>query len=203
MEINTILLFLFSSISLTLLPGPDIFFVVTISLTRGWEESLKLIFGICSGLIIQTLLIVLGLGSFFENYPGAIRFFEYMGAGYLLYLSYKLLIKENKNSISTSNEQIYKNLFFTGLIMNLSNPKVMLFFISFFPGFLFSSLLSYKIQLLILGAIFIIQAFIMFIITSFTIGSLEKRIKVYKNTQLFNKIQAIVLFLISIVLILP
>jgi threonine/homoserine/homoserine lactone efflux protein len=87
--------------------------------------------------------------------------------------------------------------------MNLSNPKVTLFFISFFPGFLFSEILSYKIQFLILGIIFFIQALIIFTSISIIVHQLGQNLKFYKEQFFWNKIQAAVLFIISIILIYP
>ena len=61
MDYNTILLFIISSISLTLLPGPDILFVITTSISEGWKNGSKISLGLCSGPVIHTLLIMLGL----------------------------------------------------------------------------------------------------------------------------------------------
>ena len=69
MEQNTLFLFLISSLTLTLLPGPDLLFVVSTSLARGWKKGVLVGLGLCSGLILHTALLVLGVGTFLERLP--------------------------------------------------------------------------------------------------------------------------------------
>ena len=90
---------------------------------------------------------------------------EISGGAYLIYLAFSLIKASNNNQKEVS-ENLKKRFFLTGFIMNISNPKVSLFFISFFPGFIFSNNLSYNIQFLILGGIFIIQALAIFLLIS-------------------------------------
>ncbi|MDC3218869.1 LysE family translocator, partial [Flavobacteriaceae bacterium] len=153
---NTLLLFIFTSITLTLFPGPDILFVLSTSLHKGWKSGVKLSLGLTSGILIHTLVVVLGVGSLLTVYPEVIRVIELLGALYLIFLAIQSW--RIKNSVSLKPNKMSQNLFFTGFIMNLSNPKVSLFFLSFFPGFLFHESWSYTIQFLILGMLFFTQA---------------------------------------------
>lgn len=203
MEQNTIFLFIVTSVSLTLFPGPDIIYVISTSLAKGWRKGVLFSFGLCSGLIIHTLVVVLGLGSILKTIPQAIRIIELLGASYLLFLAYHLLKTSYLDKDISLKKEISENIFFTGFIMNLSNPKVTLFFISFFPGFLFSEVLSYKIQFLILGIIFFIQALTIFFFISITIDRLGENFKFYKKKSFWSKIQAALLLIISIFLIYP
>ena len=151
------------SISLTLFPGPDILFVISISLQKGWKKGVELSLGLTSGIIIHTLAVVLGLGAILKHQPNAIRVIEISGATYLIYLAVQIWINSIKNQNNSLKPSKHKNLFLTGFIMNLSNPKVSLFFISFFPGFLFHHEWTYTLQFLILGSIFFVQALFVFI----------------------------------------
>lgn len=203
MDQNTIFLFIITSVTLTLFPGPDIMYVISTSLAKGWKKGVLFSFGLCSGLIIHTLVVVLGLGSILKSLPQAIRIIELLGASYLLFIAYRLLKSSYLFEDNSIKKEISENIFLTGFIMNLSNPKVTLFFISFFPGFLFSEILSYKIQFLILGIIFFIQALIIFTSISIIVDQLGQNLKFYKEQFFWNKIQAAVLFIISIILIYP
>ena len=87
--------------------------------------------------------------------------------------------------------------------MNLSNPKVSLFFLSFFPGFLFSSLIPYNIQFLILGIIFISQAVIIFLFVSFLANYLGNYLKAVVANKSWKIVQIIVLIFISAIIIYP
>ena len=167
MDLNTILLFIISSIVLTLSPGPDILFVISTTISQGLRCGIKVSLGLCSGLIAHTFLVVFGLATLIQTFPFIIRAIELVGASYLIFLAIRLFLTLKENSNINSKKEVKKQFFITGLIMNLSNPKVSLFFLSFFPGFLFSSLIPFNIQFLILGIIFITQAVIIFLFVAF------------------------------------
>ena len=203
MEQNTLLLFLISSMALTLFPGPDILFVISTSLAQGWKRGFLVSLGLCSGLIVHTALVVLGLGTFLEQFPETVRTIELLGASYLLFKAFQLWKSPVQNLNSKSERQGSNRLFFTGFIMNLTNPKVSLFFISFFPGFLFSEVLTYNQQFLILGGIFFIQALLVFTSSAIFVGSLGQRVQNFGKQSVWNKIQSAVLIVIAVLLINP
>jgi len=203
MEQNILFLFLLSSMALTLFPGPDILFVISISLAQGWKKGFLVGLGLCSGLILHTFVVVLGLGSILQALPQAVRTIEFIGAGYLLFIAYRIWRDNAKTAEQKNKKSRIDSLYKTGFFMNLSNPKVSLFFISFFPGFLFSEVLPYNQQFLILGGIFLVQALTVFTMTAFLVDRLKKNFKIYCERNLLNKIQALVLVGIAFVLIYP
>ena len=163
-----ILFFLISSISLTLMPGPDILFVISQSISKNKTTGILISLGLCTGLLIHTMLLVFGFSSIISNNYFLFKLFS---SFYML-----LLMTQEINLLPKiySNKSNYKpnSPYLKGLIMNLINPKVILFFIAFFPAFLFSKTLDLKIQFAILGLIFFVQALIIFISVSY----LSKRI---------------------------
>tara|TARA_B100000963_G_scaffold82604_1_gene70374 strand:- start:647 stop:1258 length:612 start_codon:yes stop_codon:yes gene_type:complete len=203
MDLNTILLFIVSSIVLTLSPGPDILFVISTTISQGLRCGIKVSLGLCFGLIAHTFLVVIGLAKLIETFPFIIRAIELVGASYLIFLAIRLFLSLKENSIINSKNQAKKQFFITGLIMNLSNPKVSLFFLSFFPGFLFSSLIPYNIQFLILGMIFMSQAVIIFLFVAFLANYLGNSLKVVVANQGWTIMQMIVLIFISVIIIYP
>ena len=203
LDFNTLLLFFFASISLTLFPGPDILFVVSISLQKGWRKGVQLSLGLTSGIIIHTLVVVVGLGTILKHQPNAIRVIEISGATYLIYLAIKIWrnsIKNQNNPLKPSKD---KNIFLTGFIMNLSNPKVSLFFLSFFPGFSFHSEWSYALQFLILGSIFFVQALFIFSGCSILTARLGNKFKLGNRFSKWDNIQSLILFVIALTLLYP
>ena len=206
LDFNLLLLFAISSVTLTLFPGPDIFFVFSTSLARGWKKGVLASLGLTSGLWVHTFLVILGVGKLLKQYPESQRILEFLGGFYLLFLAYNLIKKKSAkvNELKNISNKIKKYRFYlTGLIMNLTNPKVTLFFLSFFPGFLFHQSWSYSRQFLILGTIFFIQALFIFTTVSIFAGHLRKNINFKKEDSLWNKFQAIVLALIALVLFYP
>ena len=203
MDLNTILLFLISSIILTLSPGPDILYVISTTISQGLRCGIKVSLGLCSGLIAHTFLVVFGLATLIETFPFIIRAIELVGAFYLLFLAIRLFLSLKENSAINSKNQAKKQFFITGLIMNLINPKVSLFFLSFFPGFLFSSLIPYNIQFLILGIIFMSQAVIIFLLAALLTNYLGNYLKVVVANKGWTIVQMIVLIFISAIIIYP
>ena len=170
---DQILLFLISSLALTLMPGPDILFVLNQSLENK-KSGFLISIGLCSGLVVHTLILVFGLSAFIETNEYLISYLKYFGTLYLFYLAFDEINTKFKQASRPNNT----NLFLRGLYMNLVNPKVLLFFIAYFPNFLFSETLSISLQFLILGSIFIFQALIIFSSVSLASNKLTAYLKV-------------------------
>ena len=159
---DQILLFFISSLALTIMPGPDILFVINQSL-EDKKSGLLVSFGLCSGLIVHTLVLAFGLSAIIEQNDNVIMFFKYFGSVYLFYLAFQEF-KKNR----AINVRQKENFYLRGVFLNLINPKVLIFFLAYFPNFLFSDTISTSYQFIILGAIFILQALIIFSIVSLT-----------------------------------
>ena len=176
---DQILLFFISSLALTLMPGPDILFVINQSI-EDKKSGLLVAFGLCSGLVVHTLVLAIGLSAIIEQNDNVIMFFKYFGSFYLFYLA----SQEFKKDIITS-EKKKENFYLRGVYMNLINPKVLIFFLAYFPNFLFSDTISISYQFIILGAIFIFQALIVFSTVSLASNRLTSILKVdIKNKKI-------------------
>ena len=170
-----ILLFLISSLALTLMPGPDILFVINQSVVNK-KHGIITSLGLCSGLVFHTMFLVFGVSNIIQLNNDFIIYLKYFGAIYVLYLGFT----ELKSNIK-SNENIDSKIYLRGLYMNLINPKVLLFFLAYFPNFLFSDLIDISVQFLILGCIFIIQALLVFISISLLSNRLIRYVINIKN----------------------
>ncbi len=192
---DQILLFLISSLVLTLMPGPDILFVINQSLENK-KKGFLISIGLCSGLIIHTSFLVLGLSAFIENNENLIIYLKYFGALYLFYLAF-IELKSKEKSVEKNS----RSYFLRGFYMNLINPKVLLFFIAYFPNFLFSDKILISLQFLILGSIFIAQALIVFISVSFTSNKLVSILKINSQSTKMNYIKSLALLLIGVLIL--
>ena len=189
---DQILLFFISSLALTLMPGPDIFFVINQSL-EDKKSGLLVSFGLCSGLVVHTLLLALGLSAIIEQNDNVIMFFKYFGSVYLFYLASQEFKKD-----SVISERKKENFYLRGVYMNLINPKVLIFFLAYFPNFLFSETISISYQFIILGAIFIIQALIVFSIVSLTSNRLISILKVDSKNKKIAYLKSFIFVLIGL-----
>ena len=191
-----ILLFFISSLALTMMPGPDILFVINQSL-RDKKSGLLVAFGLCSGLIIHTLILALGLSAIIEQNDNVIIFFKYFGSAYLFYLAFK---EFKKNGVIS--ERMKENFYLRGVFMNLINPKVLVFFLAYFPNFLFSDTISTSYQFIILGAIFILQALIIFSIVSITSNRLISILNVDASNKKIVYLKSFIFVLIGMSILL-
>ena len=200
-----LLSFIISSILLAISPGPDNIYIATLTSRSGKISGFSFLMGLLIGCFIHTILLAFGLNAMIIQVDFIFNLIKYFGALYLIYLSievYKsddLFKKNNKLSNSDSILIILKK----GIMMNLLNPKVFLFFALFFPNFLFSETISFKIQIIIMGLIFIIITLFVFGIiilfsnVIFNNFSQESKFKLYAkffNILVLIVIAAIILF---------
>ena len=131
--------FIITGIGLNLYPGPDTMYIISRSLAQGKKAGILSVCGISSGGLCHTLLAGFGLSALLIASPRAFQFIKIIGSIYLIYLGIRCLLnRKNKNEIyagtylaNQSDFQIYRQ----GLLTNLFNPKVALFFLSFLPQF--------------------------------------------------------------------
>ena len=174
------------------------------SVVHGKKYGLATIVGLMTGCIIHTVFLALGVSTIIKNNSFIFFGIKLFGALYLFFLAYKVF--KSSSVISISTEEIEKKspvqLFKVGFIMNVLNPKVTLFFLALFPGFLFSESLSLSVQFFILGALFIVVSFIVFSVIAILGGAISKEIKKSKNIGIWLKWLQIIVFVSIAVFIL-
>src|SRR5690606_19788592 len=149
---------------LTISPGPDILYVLVQSLSNGVRAGILTTLGLVSGIIIHTSLVAFGVSAILRESETIFLLIRIIGALYLFYLAYQVWVSDSRISVDTQRV-INKggfSLFRRGFIMNVLNPKVTIFFLAFFPGFLWDTTGDTVFQFFVLGALFMIQAFFIF-----------------------------------------
>ena len=208
MESSTFIYFLTASILLTLAPGPDILYLLTKSLADGAKSGIILACGLVSGIVFHTTLVMVGVAAFISSSETAMLLLKIFGAAYLLFLAFgafksaragkKLGIRNEELGIKKPLE-LYKR----GVLMNVLNPKVLLFFLAFLPQFVDLASDGSSLQILFLGLVFAAQALIIFSVIAIFAGRVRKLILRKKNIgQLLNFTEAAVLTMIAVGLIL-
>ncbi|WP_348741735.1 LysE family translocator [Tenacibaculum sp. 190524A05c] len=198
--------FALSTGALAISPGPDNIFVLTQSIVNGRKFGIATVLGLMTGCIIHTTLIAFGVSEIIRTNENIFFIIKLFGAAYLLYLSYKVFKSDAKIAFSTENVEKKSTfeLFKTGFWMNILNPKVTIFFLAFFPQFLFSKTISTVLQFYVLGGIFILVSFIVFSLIAILAGSISELIKKNQNVGVLLKWLQIIVFVgIAIFILIP
>ena len=168
--IENLLPFITASVLLTLSPGPDIIYVLVLSLSNGERAGILTTLGLVSGIIIHTSLVAFGISAILKESESVYLIIRILGACYLFYLAYRVWKSKAEIQIKAGPGGRSKNLslFKRGFIMNVINPKVTIFFLAFFPGFLWDTTGNTVYQFYVLGALFMLQALIIFSLVAHT-----------------------------------
>ena len=161
---ETILTFLAASILLALAPGPDNLFVMTQSALYGRAAGLTVLAGLCTGLVVHTVAVALGVAVIFQTSALAFTAVKICGAAYLLVLAWQALrTRQGDPAVAADGPGVSgRRLYLRGVLMNLSNPKVSIFFLAFLPQFAEPARGPVMVQLLLLGGLFIVATVLVF-----------------------------------------
>jgi threonine/homoserine/homoserine lactone efflux protein len=176
--------FFIAALVVAIAPGPDNLFVLAQSATHGTRAGICVICGLCTGIAVQTTLLIVGVSALIAASPVAFFVLQCCGAAYLLYLAYKsfqvragvVKLDERRETRDERNVGLderreggessglsFRKLYLRGIIMNLTNPKAVLFALSFIPPAVrMDSALSPSLQMAILGVEFVVATFIVF-----------------------------------------
>ena len=184
-----IVLFVATSLAVIAAPGPDNIYVITRGVAQGREVALASAWGMCSGLLFHTTLAAFGLSAILARSAVAFSVLKYAGAAYLIYLGIRVFL--SKEDFATSTEQeatmTLRGCYVKGLIMNLLNPKVAVFFLAFLPQFAGLAMGNAALRLLVLGLIFALLSGIIFSTIALFSGILGHRLRT--NPRFSNILQ--------------
>lgn len=204
MSVETAISFFLASLLLALVPGPDNIFVVTHSAMRGREAGLAVVMGLCSGLLVHTAAVALGIAVIFQTSDWAFILLKTLGALYLLYLAWQTLHADSFNLNQRAEHRpslawSYRR----GVMMNLTNPKVSLFFLAFLPQFVQAAGTTVSAQIMLLGGLFIIATIVVFGSLAVLAGKVADCLKhSHRFQQGLNRIAAVIFILLATKLLL-
>ncbi|WBU89533.1 LysE family translocator [Cellulophaga omnivescoria] len=195
MNYDILLAFISATTLLAFFPGPDNIYVLTQSLVNGKKYGLATVVGLITGCLVHTTLLAFGVSALIKANYSLFLVIKLFGSLYLFYIAYKVF-RSNASLILGGDNAPKKSmlsLFKQGFIMNVLNPKVALFFLAFFPGFLFSRTLNTIVQFYVLGFIFMVVSFLVFSIIAILAGSISGYVtKNEKVGKIFKWLQIVV-----------
>ncbi|MDY0292075.1 MAG: LysE family translocator [Desulfuromonadaceae bacterium] len=201
---DTLMQFFLASIALGLAPGPDNIYVLTQSAVQGRNAGIVITLGLCTGLVLHTALVALGVAALIATSPLLFMLLKLGGAGYLLYLAYQAF-RADGAAIGTGSRAVvaYRHLYKRGLLMNISNPKVSMFFLAFLPQFVEADGAAVSQQMIVLGGTFIVATLLVFNAIALMAAGLATKLRSSATAQrVLYRITGVVLMLLALRLLL-
>ena len=166
--LETLIAFFGVAVILALTPGPDNIFVLLQSAQRGWRAGLAVVVGLCAGILVHTAAVALGLAALFAASAVAFTVLKFCGAAYLAYLAWGALrapaavASQDDGPTPAASPVSLWRMAGRGVVMNLTNPKVLVFFLAFLPQFADPALGGVAPQLMVLGMVFMLATLLVF-----------------------------------------
>jgi len=153
-DANSLLLFMAATIALNVTPGPDMLYVIARSIGQGRAAGIASALGITAGCFVHIFAVTFGLASLMMAVPTAYEIVKFAGATYLIYLGVRTLTtRQSKKAETPIKEASLRTIFLQGVVTNVLNPKVALFFLAFLPQFVNRNS-NVAAQIILLGVLF-------------------------------------------------
>lgn len=197
--------FIISGILLNLTPGTDTMYILSRSISQGKKAGVLSALGIASGALLHCIMAALGLSVLLSKSPTVFNGITYLGAAYLIFLGIKTLLEKPKQlEIRTVNEDksTYKKIYLSGILTNVLNPKIALFFLAFLPQFINIEHANNTIPFLILGLTFVFTGTIWCLILASFASKFSKKIRNNDKIKYWlDKITGIIFILLGLKLV--
>jgi threonine/homoserine/homoserine lactone efflux protein len=158
---NTLLAFAAASIALIVIPGPNGIYIMTRSAAQGHRAGLVSALGVETGTLAHIAFAVLGVSALIAASPVAFNVLKFAGVGYLVYLAARALLRPSGPDLGGGTRPLpLRRVFRDGVVVNVLNPKVALFFLAFLPQFVTAGAgtAGARAQMILLGAVFFVLA---------------------------------------------
>jgi len=169
--VSDLLAFMAATLALNVTPGPDMLYVIARSVGEGRRAGVVSALGISAGTLFHTAAVVLGVSAFLVAYPAAYDLLRFAGAAYLAWLGVRALRTPAREGgePDVAPAELFAS-FRQGVITNVLNPKVAIFFLAFLPQFVDAGRGSVTAQLLVLAALFITSGTLVNVAVAFAAG---------------------------------
>ncbi|MBT8302919.1 MAG: LysE family translocator [Bacteroidia bacterium] len=196
MNYEILISFAIATSALAVSPGPDNIYVLMQSIVNGRKYGLATVAGLISGCLVHTTLVAFGVSAIIKENEQLFFILKLLGALYLFYLAFKVYKSSNELTLSGNGipKKTLGQLFKQGFIMNVLNPKVSIFFLAFFPGFLFSDDLSLVFQFYMLGFLFMAVSLVIFSMIAILAGFIAEYTRSHSKIGIYLKWLQILVF---------
>ena len=177
-------------------PGPDMVYILTHGVSQGTKAGVLASFGMSAGMFCHTLLVALGVATIVQSSEVAYQVLRYGGAAYLVYLAWQTFRDSSGPDLDSSHEAVaLPTVFRRAVIVNLLNPKIVLFYLAFLPQFVDSSASRPGLTLLVLGMTFTVLGLLVDCLIALLSGQIGRRLRKRPGTSTWLNRLAGVVFL--------
>jgi threonine/homoserine/homoserine lactone efflux protein len=175
---GSLALYVVASLALILTPGQDMLYVMSRALAQGRLAGLYSAVGVIIGILVHTCLAALGVGAILAASEGLFLALKLLGAAYLVYLGVKLLLTREAALATQGGGQRFSpaSLVWQGILSNVSNPKIVVFFFAFLPQFVDPKSAHPTLDLVLLGVLYAAMGLVVKVGVGLAAGSLSERI---------------------------
>ncbi|AZA77340.1 LysE family translocator [Chryseobacterium sp. G0186] len=187
--LHELFFFILAALVLVISPGPNMIYLISKSITQGKKSGFISLAGVVCGFLFHIVMVSFGLTAVLLAIPFAYTVLKAIGTVYLLYLAYQAIKPNSKNIFDVEQSGLYdspKKLFTVGFLTNVLNPKVAVFYLSFFPQFIKPEYGSVFTQSLELG---VVQVFISFSVNFIIVLTAARVALFFSNNPVWIKIQ--------------
>ncbi|WP_407933701.1 LysE family translocator [Aquimarina algiphila] len=189
--------FIIASTALAISPGPDNIYVLMQSIVNGKKYGFATVMGLMAGCFVHTTLVAFGVSAIIKQSDLLFFIIKLFGALYLFFLAFRVFRSDDALNLEaeTVEKKSLSQLFKQGFIMNVLNPKVSIFFLAFFPGFLFSKTISNVVQFYVLGILFVLTGIFVFGSIAVLAGAISGYLKKSSKVGVVLKWLQIIVFI--------
>jgi threonine/homoserine/homoserine lactone efflux protein len=175
--LSTLGLFALAALALLVIPGPSVLYIMTRSVEQGRKAGLVSVLGIHTGTLVHIAAAATGLSALLLTSATLFDVVKLAGAGYLIVLGISRLVKRVQPTERTIERASLQRVFAQGFVVNVLNPKTALFFVAFFPQFVTEGRGPVAVQILVLGAVFVVLGMLSDSTYALVSGTLATRLR--------------------------
>lgn len=155
------LAFLLAAAIICVTPGPDMVYVATFGLSKGWRGGISAAAGIALGMMFHTVLASVGISLILRAAQWPLVALRFAGAAYLVYMGVQMIRDRSHLTVGAHSPDVpYPRIVASSALVNITNPKILVFYLTFLPQFTSRSSGNIGIQMAFMGAIFVLMGFL-------------------------------------------
>ncbi|AWS41006.1 LysE family translocator [Streptosporangium sp. 'caverna'] len=189
-SLSTFLIFALASLALVLVPGPNHIYIAARGIAQGRAAGVASALGVETGTMVHIAAAAAGLSYVIARSATLFNVIKWAGVAYLVYLGIRALTSRQELKTREAEPQPLRKIFLEGVIVNVLNPKVILFFLAFLPQFVAPEAGAVPLQIIILGGTLLVLGLITDLIYAAGAGALGRRMR--NRSSLMSRLSGVI-----------